>query len=132
MRRNTPLHSEHAYLLLHTPAHLYRPFTGQRQHVRGGSTTGQVLALRERIINVHRCGSEVTSTRGAGASEVKSQRKASVAARASDGRKQSLFAGFSADLLGKPKKTAGFAKVRAAVRMSHAEDEAKPAASSSM
>ena len=62
----------------------------------------------------------------------KSQRKASVAARASDGRKQSLFAGFSADLLGKPKKTAGFAKVRAAVRMSHAEDEAKPAASSSM
>ena len=43
------------------------------------------------------------------ASEVKAQRKESVAARASDGRKQSLFAGFSADLLGKPKKTAGFA-----------------------
>jgi hypothetical protein len=78
------------------------------------------------------CQGHMKTLKSHAASEVKSQRKASVAARASDGRKQSLFAGFSADLLGKPKKTAGFAKVRAAVRMSHAEDEAKPAASSSM
>ena len=55
------------------------------------------------------CQGHMKTLKSHAASEVKSQRKASVAARASDGRKQSLFAGFSADLLGKPKKTAGFA-----------------------